>query len=128
MHLAEQGEGPLVILCHGWPESSYSWRHRISALAHAGYRTVAPDQRGYGQTDAPEAIEADHIFHLTADIVGLVHALGEEHAVILGSMIGDRRSPGTAPCYIPADYPAERAVPSSQLERPPADRSDAATR
>jgi epoxide hydrolase A/B len=84
MHVAEQGEGPLVILCHGWPESWYSWGHQIPALAQAGYHAVAPDQRGYGQTDAPEAIEAYHIFHLTADIVGLVHALGEEHAVIIG--------------------------------------------
>jgi pimeloyl-ACP methyl ester carboxylesterase len=84
MHLAEQGEGPIVVLCHGWPESWYSWRHQIPALAQAGYRAVAPDQRGYGQTDAPEAIEAYHMLHLTADIVGMVHALGEEQAVIVG--------------------------------------------
>ena len=72
MHLAEQGEGPVVVLCHGWPESWYSWRHQMAALADAGYRAVAPDQRGYGQTDAPEAIGAYHILHLTADIVGIV--------------------------------------------------------
>ena len=84
MYLAEQGEGPLVILCHGWPESWYSWRHQMAALADAGYRAVAPDQRGYGQTDAPKAVEAYHILHLTADIVGIVHALGEEQAVIAG--------------------------------------------
>jgi pimeloyl-ACP methyl ester carboxylesterase len=84
MHLAEQGEGPLVVLCHGWPESWYSWRHQMAALAEAGYRAVAPDQRGYGQTDAPEVIEAYHILHLTADIVGIVHALGEEQTVIAG--------------------------------------------
>jgi len=84
MHLAEEGAGPLVILCHGWPESWYSWRHQMPELAQAGYYVVAPDQRGYGQTDAPEAIEAYHISHLTADIVGLVHALGEEQAVIAG--------------------------------------------
>jgi pimeloyl-ACP methyl ester carboxylesterase len=84
MHLAEQGEGPLVVLCHGWPESWYSWRHQMAALADAGYRAVAPDQRGYGQTDAPEAIEAYHILHQTADIAGIVHALGEEQAVIAG--------------------------------------------
>ena len=84
MHLAEEGAGPLVILCHGWPESWYCWRHQMPELAQAGYYVVAPDQRGYGQTDAPEAIEAYHISHLTADIVGLVHALGEEQAVIAG--------------------------------------------
>ena len=84
MHLAEQGEGPVVVLCHGWPESWYSWRHHMAALAEAGYRAVAPDQRGYGQTDAPEAVEAYHILHLTADIVGVVHALGQEQAIIVG--------------------------------------------
>ncbi len=84
MHIAEQGRGPLVVLCHGWPESWYSWRHQLSALAEAGYHVVAPDQRGYGQTDQPEAIEAYHILNLTADIVGLVHALGEERATIVG--------------------------------------------
>lgn len=84
MHIAEQGEGPLVVLCHGWPESWYSWRHQLTALAEAGYHAVAPDQRGYGQTDKPEAIDAYHILNLTADIVGLVHALGQEQATIVG--------------------------------------------
>ena len=84
MHIAEQGEGPLVILCHGFPELAYSWRHQIPALAEAGFHVVAPDQRGYGKTDRPEAIEDYHIFNLVGDIVGLVHALGEEKAVIIG--------------------------------------------
>jgi pimeloyl-ACP methyl ester carboxylesterase len=84
MHLAEQGDGPLVILCHGFPELWYSWRHQITALAEAGYHAVAPDQRGYGQTDRPAAIEDYHVFELTADMVGLVDALGEESAVIVG--------------------------------------------
>jgi pimeloyl-ACP methyl ester carboxylesterase len=56
MHLAEDGEGPLVVLCHVWPELWYSWRHQLKALAEAGYRVVAPDQRGYGKTDRPEAV------------------------------------------------------------------------
>ena len=84
MHIAEQGEGPLVVLCHGFPECWYSWRHQLPALAEAGYHAVAPDQRGYGQTDRPTPIDAYNIFQLTGDIVGLVHTLGEEQAVIVG--------------------------------------------
>jgi len=84
MHVAEQGEGPLVLLAHGFPESWYSWKHQMAALAAAGYRAVAMDQRGYGQTDKPEAIEAYNIFQLAGDLVGLVQALGEEQAIIVG--------------------------------------------
>ncbi len=84
MHYVEQGTGPLVVLCHGWPESWYSWRHQIPALAAAGFRVVAPDQRGYGHTDAPEPIESYNIFNLVGDIVGLVNSLGVESAVIVG--------------------------------------------
>lgn len=84
MHIAEQGRGPLVILCHGFPELWYSWRHQLPALAEAGYHVVAPDQRGYGQTDCPDAIDAYTLLHLTGDIVGLVQALGAERAVIIG--------------------------------------------
>ena len=84
MHVAEQGTGPLVILCHGFPESWYSWRHQLAALAAAGYHAVAPDMRGYGQTDAPAEIEAYTLLHLVGDMVGLVGALGEKSAVIVG--------------------------------------------
>jgi len=84
MQIADQGEGPLVILCHGFPELGYSWRHQLQALAEAGFHAVAPDQRGYGKTDCPESIEAYNIFQLVGDIVGLVHALGEDKAVIVG--------------------------------------------
>ena len=86
MHVAEAGpaDGPLVILCHGFPESWYSWRHQLPALAAAGYRAVAPDQRGYGRTTAPEEIGAYTQFHLVGDIVGLVQALGAKDAVIAG--------------------------------------------
>jgi pimeloyl-ACP methyl ester carboxylesterase len=84
MHVAEAGQGPLVVLCHGFPESWYSWRHQLLALARAGYHAVAPDQRGYGQTTAPEAIEQYTIFHLVGDVVGLLDALGEPTAVIAG--------------------------------------------
>jgi pimeloyl-ACP methyl ester carboxylesterase len=84
MHYVEQGTGPLVVLCHGWPESWYSYRHQIPALAAAGYRVVAPDQRGYGQTDKPQAIESYNILNLVGDIVGLVNSLGVDSATIVG--------------------------------------------
>ena len=84
LHVAEAGEGPLVVLCHGFPESWYSWRHQLPVLAEAGFRVVAPDQRGYGDSDAPEPVAAYSILHLTGDIVGLVHALGEERAIVVG--------------------------------------------
>lgn len=84
MRIAEMGEGPLVLLLHGWPESWYSWRHQLPALAQAGYRAVAPDMRGYGQTDAPEAVEEYDIVKLAGDAVGILDALGEETAVVIG--------------------------------------------
>ncbi|MES1024578.1 alpha/beta hydrolase [Gloeocapsa sp. BRSZ] len=84
MHIAEQGRGKLVILCHGFPECWYSWRHQLAAIADAGFYVVAPDLRGYGQTDQPEAIEAYNILQLTSDIVGLVHAFDREQAIIIG--------------------------------------------
>ncbi|MHB8573869.1 MAG: alpha/beta fold hydrolase [Dehalococcoidia bacterium] len=84
MHIAEAGEGPLVVMCHGWPESWYSWRHQLIALAAAGYHAVAPDQRGYGQTDKPREIDKYTVLHLVGDIVGLLDALGEKTAVIAG--------------------------------------------
>jgi pimeloyl-ACP methyl ester carboxylesterase len=84
MHVAEAGTGPLVVLCHGFPESWYSWRHQLVALAGAGFHVVAPDQRGYGQTDRPEAIDQYTLLHLVGDLVGLLDALGEPAAVIAG--------------------------------------------
>jgi pimeloyl-ACP methyl ester carboxylesterase len=84
MHCVEAGTGPLVMLLHGFPESWHSWRHQLGALADAGFRAVAPDLRGYGQTERPEALEAFDIFQLTGDVVGLVHGLGEQSAVIVG--------------------------------------------
>lgn len=88
MHVAEQGEGPLVMLAHGWPELWYSWRHVLPALADAGYHAVAPDMRGYGQTDAPPDIQDYTQFQFVGDLVALVHALGYEQAVIAGHDLG----------------------------------------
>jgi pimeloyl-ACP methyl ester carboxylesterase len=84
MHFAECGEGPLVLLCHGFPESWYSWRHQLQALAEAGYHAVAPDMRGYGQTDRPAEIDQYTLLHLVGDMVGLLDALGVEKAVVAG--------------------------------------------
>jgi epoxide hydrolase A/B len=84
MHIAEQGTGPLVVLCHGFPESWYSWRHQLAALADAGFHAVAPDMRGYGQTERPAEIDQYTLLHLVGDIVGLLDALGEPSAVIAG--------------------------------------------
>jgi pimeloyl-ACP methyl ester carboxylesterase len=88
LHVAEQGEGPLIILCHGFPECWYSWRHQLPALAKAGFRAVVPDLRGYGRSDRPEEVERYTILHDIGDIVGLVDALGAEQAVIAGHDIG----------------------------------------
>jgi pimeloyl-ACP methyl ester carboxylesterase len=83
-HVAEAGAGPLVVLCHGFPESWYSWRHQLPALAEAGFHAVAPDMRGYGQSDRPDAIDQYTLLHLVGDMVGLIDALGAEDAVIAG--------------------------------------------
>ena len=84
LRIAEQGSGPLVILCHGFPESWYSWRHQLAALADAGFHAVAPDMRGYGGSDRPHEIDQYTLLHLVGDMVGLVDALGEKSAVIAG--------------------------------------------
>lgn len=83
MHMVECGAGPLVLLCHGFPESWYSWRHQLHALAEAGFHAVAPDMRGYGQTDCPEQIDQYTLLHLVGDMIGLLDALGVETAVIV---------------------------------------------
>jgi pimeloyl-ACP methyl ester carboxylesterase len=88
LHIAEQGDGPLVILCHGFPECWYSWRHQLGALAKAGFRAVAPDLRGYGRSDRPEDVEKYTILHDIGDVVNLIDALGAKQAVIAGHDIG----------------------------------------
>jgi pimeloyl-ACP methyl ester carboxylesterase len=84
LRVAMAGQGPLVVLVHGWPESWYSWRHQIPILAEAGYRVAAPDVRGYGGSDKPEAVEAYAIKEMCADIAGLIAALGEAQAILVG--------------------------------------------
>ena len=84
IHVAEAGEGPLVLMCHGWPELWYSGRHQLAALAEAGFHAVAPDMRGFGQTSAPDDVAAYTILHNVGDMVALTNALGEKHALIVG--------------------------------------------
>lgn len=84
LRVAEQGTGPLVLFCHGWPESWYSWRHQLNALSRAGFRAVAPDMRGYGGSDAPQEAANYTLLHLVGDMVELVRELGETQAVIVG--------------------------------------------
>jgi len=85
MHVAEQGKGPLVILLHGFPEIWYSWRYQIPVLAEAGFHVVAPDLRGYGETEQPKDIDQYTLLHLVGDIIGLLDVLNEETAVIVGN-------------------------------------------
>jgi pimeloyl-ACP methyl ester carboxylesterase len=80
----EAGSGPAVVMCHGFPELAYSWRHQVAALAGAGFRAIAVDQRGYGASDCPPAVEDYDLEHLTADLAGLLDALGIEKAVFAG--------------------------------------------
>lgn len=84
LHYAEAGAGPAVLLCHGWPETWFSWRHQIPALAAAGYRVLAPDLRGYGDSGAPEAVADYTILHLVGDMTGLLDRLGIGEAAIVG--------------------------------------------
>jgi len=80
----DAGSGPAVVLCHGFPELAYSWRHQLDALVAAGFRVIVPDQRGYGGSDRPEPIRAYDVHHLTSDLAGILDVLGIERAVFAG--------------------------------------------
>jgi pimeloyl-ACP methyl ester carboxylesterase len=84
LHVTEAGEGPLIVLCHGFPELAFSWRHQIPALVDAGYRVIAPDMRGYGGSSRPAAVEAYDVIELCGDMYGLLDQLGEQEAVFVG--------------------------------------------
>ncbi|XP_068634998.1 uncharacterized protein [Aristolochia californica] len=85
MHIAEQGsKGPLILLLHGFPELWFSWRKQIPELAKHGYHVVAPDMRGYGDTDSPADPDSYTCMHLVGDIIGLLDALGEQKAFVVG--------------------------------------------
>ena len=84
MAVHQAGEGRPIVLCHGWPEMAYSWRHQIQPLVDAGYHVITPDQRGYTTTDQPEAVEDYDIHHLSADLTGLLDHYGYDNALFVG--------------------------------------------
>ena len=84
MAVFEQGEGPAVIMVHGFPELAYSWRHQLPALANAGFRAIAPDMRGYGQTDGPAGVDAYCMSELIGDLSGLLDTFELQTAVFVG--------------------------------------------
>ena len=96
VHIAEAGEGPLVLLLHGFPELWYSFRHQIVPLARAGYHVVAPDLRGYGGSDAPAEVEQYTLLHIGGDVVGLIEALGGAPCVLVGQDWGSPAATATA--------------------------------
>jgi pimeloyl-ACP methyl ester carboxylesterase len=100
LHVVEKGDGPLVLLLHGFPEFWYSWRHQLSALAEAGFRAVAPDQRGYDLSEKPPGVAAYSITKLADDVAGLVRALGEKSAFVAGHDWG-----GALAWYLPLLHP-----------------------
>ena len=124
IHIAEQGEGPLVLLCHGFPETWYSWRHQLRILAQAGFRVVAPDLRGYGDTDRPEAIDQYSLLHLVGDVVGILDALQAEKAILVGNdwgatlawhaaLLRPDRFQGVVACGVP--MMGQPPIPPTQL-------------
>jgi pimeloyl-ACP methyl ester carboxylesterase len=119
IHFAEQGAGPLVLLCHGFPEGWYSWRDQLAALAAAGYHAVAPDMRGYGRTEAPPEISSYNILDIVGDVVGLVTALGEKQAIIIGHDWGANIA-WHAALFRPDVFPAVAALSVPFRQRGPA--------
>ncbi len=109
-----------MVLCHGWPELAFSWRHQIKALSEAGIRVIAPDQRGYGATQRPERVEDYDLDHLTADMVGLLDHLGIDKAIFVGHDWG-----GFVVWGLPLRHPARvagvAALNTPHLPRPPID-------
>ena len=94
-----EGDGPLVLMIHGWPESWYSWRHQIGPVRDAGYRVVVPDVRGYGASDAPDAVEAYDMESLVGDVLGLLDHFGERQAILFGHDWGAPIVWGTTALY-----------------------------
>ncbi|XVE59857.1 hypothetical protein DITRI_Ditri05aG0080800 [Diplodiscus trichospermus] len=83
MHVAEKGQGPVILFLHGFPELWHSWRHQIIALSSLGYRAVAPDLRGFGDTDAPDSVTSYTCFHILGDLVGLLDVVAPQEKVFV---------------------------------------------
>jgi pimeloyl-ACP methyl ester carboxylesterase len=96
LHVTEQGEGPAVVFCHGFPDTSYTWRRQMKAVASAGYRAIAPDMRGYGRSSAPADASLYTALHTAGDLVGLLDALKVPSAVLVGHDWGSTHSWNTA--------------------------------
>lgn len=126
LSVLDAGEGFPVVLSHGFPELAYSWRHQIPALAGAGCRVLAPDQRGYGRSDRPAAVEEYDIVHLTGDLLALLDDIGEERAVFVGhdwgamvvwqlALLAPERVAGVVGMSVP--FLPRGALPPTQLMR-----------
>ncbi len=126
LHLVEAGEGPLVVLAHGFPELAYSWRHQMQPLAEAGYHVIAPDQRGYGRSTRPDALEDYDILNLTGDLLALADDAGAEQAVFVGhdwgamvvwalSLLAPERTAGVVGMSVP--FTPRGEMPPTQLMR-----------
>ena len=117
--MAEAGpqDGPCILLVHGWPESWYSWRYQIPLLAAAGYHVIAPDMRGFGDTEAPTEISSYNILNLVADMTGVLHACGVSQAVVVGH---DWGAVVAWHCALvdPDHFPAVAALSVPHLGRP----------
>ncbi len=99
LHYVHEGTGPLVVLLHGFPEFHYSWKHQIPVLAEAGYRVIAPDQRGYNTSDKPRGVRAYRMENLAADVAALIRHTGEEKATVVGHDWGGAIAWATAMAY-----------------------------
>jgi pimeloyl-ACP methyl ester carboxylesterase len=113
-------DGLPVVLCHGFPELAYSWRHQLPALAAAGFRAIAPDQRGYGRTSRPEKVEDYDMAHLTGDLAGMLDALGLKDAIFVGHDWGGLVV-WQMPVYQPNRVRGVIGVNTPFLPRPPID-------
>ena len=122
LRVTEAGDpgAPVVVLCHGFPELAFSWRHQIASLAEAGYHVLAPDQRGYGGSDRPEAVDAYTMADLCADVVGLLDSEvggGAEQAVLVGHDFGAVVA-WTAPLLYPDRFSAVAGLSLPPVPRP----------
>lgn len=119
LRVTEAGEqgAPVVVLCHGFPELAFTWRHQIRALADAGYHVLAPDQRGYGGSDRPSAVDAYNVAELTADVVGLLDDVGADTAALVGHDFGAVVAWG-APLLAPERFTAIAGLSLPPVPRP----------